>query len=127
MLAACDSGDGGACTLIGCGTDGLRIELVGEDGAAAPAGRYRVSAASAFAAKQCDFVLPSAGDDPECRTGASTVSWPGHAPETVTLFVTRDGSPAYTGEHTPTYSQTRPNGPGCDPVCRDGLITIVPE
>lgn len=123
-LSACDS-ETESCTLIGCAADGLVIELTSASGT--PAGSYRVTAAGTVGSmglKQCDFVLPSTGSDPDCRVGESGVSWPGFAPTELTVIVARDQAPAHSGEHTVTYEESRPNGPSCDPVCRVGRLVI---
>lgn len=124
LLPACDS-DTQSCTLIACAEEGLVIELTSASGT--PAGKYRITAAGTVGSmglKQCDFVLPSTGNDPECRVGERGVSWPGFAPTVLTVIVARDQAPAHSGEHTVTYSETRPNGPSCGPVCRAGRLVI---
>lgn len=124
VVGACDGGDGGrACTLIGCAADGVRIELEDASGGI-PAGVYRVTATSVEGTQQCDFTLPASGIQPTCRVGDAGVTWFGFAPTTVTIVVTRNQQPAHSDAHAVTYSETRPNGPGCDPVCHDGVLTI---
>lgn len=120
----CDS-DTSNCTLLGCAEDGLVIELTSPSGI--PAGSYRITAASTdgtIGLKQCDFVLPSNGTDPDCRVGESGVSWPDFEPTALTVILARNGEPAHSGEHTVTYTESRPNGPECGPVCRVGRLTI---
>ncbi len=126
LMPACDSA-GGSCTLIGCAEDGLVIELT--SGSGIPAGSYRITAgatAGSVGMKQCDFVLPSTGadPDPDCRVGESGVMWPGFAPTELTVIVARDGNPAHSDEHVVTYQESRPNGPDCGPVCRSGRLVI---
>ncbi len=36
----------------------------------------------------------------------------------------RDGLSSRTLTATPSYSESRPNGPSCAPVCRAGTVTL---
>jgi len=39
-------------------------------------------------------------------------------PAKVKLTITREDQPLHSGELTPAYVTSRPNGPGCEPECR---------
>lgn len=120
-----DGGDSHACTLIGCAFDGLRIELAGASGGAPPPGTYAVTATAVTGGtRQCDFSLPGSGGQPACRFFDAGIIWSGFAPTTVTIVIAKDGLPVHDDEYTVTYSTSRPNGEGCDPVCRQGVVTI---
>ncbi len=43
-------------------------------------------------------------------------------PGSVTLDLKRDGAPLLTRSYEPTYAETRPNGPQCEPVCRQARL-----
>ena len=125
-LAACDSSDESSCTLIGCASNGLVITLTDTSGGPAPSGHYRVTAVSTevVTPQQCDFDLPRTSAAPACLVGDASVSFDGYAPNTLTVLIAHDGAPAYSGEEHVTYTTSRPNGEGCDPVCKVGTLSL---
>lgn len=133
---------GRACTEIGC-MNGLRIELK-KAGAWAP-GAYTFAFTLDGAAVNCSGALPlkpcEAGPSLTCDVadrvaiGESGCALPadGHGfadvqvtgePKEVKLTISRDGQAVASAELRPTYTESRPNGPGCEPVCRNAAETI---
>lgn len=102
------------CTLIGC-ADGLAVDFTG----AQPAS-YTLEAR---AAGHEPVTVDCSGDQAafQCRPDGTFL--PDFTPEEVTLRITWDGGEV---ERTvrPVYTETRPNGPDCPPVCRHGEVTI---
>jgi hypothetical protein len=98
------------CTLIGCDS-GLVLRF-----ATPLAGSFHVEATSPDAGSRSYDCATSPG----CLDGAFIV---GYFPKTVTLTVTYQGRTATTTV-SPTYQESRPNGSGCDPLCRQGIVTL---
>ena len=99
------------CTLIGC-QSGLTVALTSQ-----PAVPYRVEA----------YTI---GDGPrfvrECPgTAACPIFFQDFTPGHVFLDVVV-GSATATHERNVTYTVSRPNGPGCDPECRQATVTVSP-
>ena len=135
-------GGGKMCTQIGC-VDGLRLTLE-KAGAWAP-GAYTFAFTLDGAAVTCSGSLPlkacDAGPSLTCdaegrvmigesgcalppdQHGWSDIQVSG-APKAVKLTISRDGQPLHAAELTPTYTESRPNGPDCGPVCRGAAATI---
>ncbi|MFO0609680.1 MAG: hypothetical protein U0324_41365 [Polyangiales bacterium] len=121
--AACSSEP---CTLVGC-ADALRVNF----GAAALAPPYSVTivADGEPLMFECGagggLLSPDPGGRAEC--GATGFSFP-RAPRNVMITVRAFGDgglgSARTLTATPSYSESRPNGPSCDPVCRAGAVTL---
>jgi hypothetical protein len=96
-----------ACTLIGC-EDGFTLEVLG--GVPAPA-TVRVS----WEGGELTF---------SCAPGAACQAFVGSAtPESITVQVTWDDG-GFTLSTTPAYSNVRPNGRGCPPVCRQARVEV---
>lgn len=99
-----------ACTEIGC-SDGLNVEL---SGALPPT-----------------FVVAVLGEDQvlgrvDCPSSAACgrhLFFEGVAAQRVRVVVTVAGR-SRSFERTPEWRSTRPNGPGCEPVCRQATITV---
>jgi hypothetical protein len=114
LVAACSSGTE-VCTLIGC-QGGLAVEFERP-----PAAPFRVE------------VSGGAGDPPAVVRCPSAAACPGPvffrdftAAEARVTVVTADG--AVTTAVRPTYAVTRPNGPRCEPECRNATVRVaVPE
>lgn len=124
------------CTQIGC-IDGLRLEI--EKAGAWQPGAYVFAFTVDGAAVRCSGSLPlkpcDAGPSLVCDVegrvqigesgcalaadaqGFSDVQIHG-SPAQVEVSLTRDGQELSRAALTPTYAESRPNGPGCEPVCR---------
>lgn len=102
------------CTLIGC-VDGLSVSFTG----AQPAS-YTLEAR---AAGHEPVIVDCSSDQAtfQCRPDGTFLA--DFTPEEVTLHITWDGGEV---ERTvrPVYTESRPNGPDCPPVCRSGQVTI---
>ncbi len=131
-----------ACTKMGClGLLDLRIES-----APGKRGRYVVEVEADGMRGSCTMTLPY----PKCGAPLSTCEGTlpvmaregdackvpaaeqtllpmilGVAPERVTVRVTLDGKKLGEQTATPVYESVRPNGPGCDPVCKKATVTVV--
>jgi hypothetical protein len=125
---ACD--EGVDCTLIGCGIDGLVIDLTGPDGDDLPDGAYVVSATDGAETLRCEFDVPAGQAEPTCYVAelqgfGGDVTFYGSAPATTTITVTRDGVTVGGADAVAVdYDVTYPNGPDCDPGCRSGLVVV---
>ena len=107
-LTGCEAESFRVCTLIGC-NDGLTVQVTN-----APAGPYRIEA-------YVSSGLPRYGQD--CPGGPCIVFFPDFTPADVFIQVI---TPPDTSTHhvQPMYTLTRPNGPGCDPECRQATVNI---
>jgi hypothetical protein len=97
------------CTLIGCG-DGLTVVL-----ANAPAGEFAVEVR----------VPGAAARRQECASAAacSTMRFDGVvAAEATVAIITPTGEVTRTVR--PEYVVSRPNGPDCEPTCRQARVTV---
>lgn len=47
-----------------------------------------------------------------------------NTPEKVALKIWRDKVMTYQRELLPTYKETRPNGPGCEPLCKQARVEV---
>jgi len=133
------------CTQIGC-FDGFSVELQSPSGY--KPGSYKVTVETDLGTSICEVSLPL----PSCETVASPrcspglpvllglsacalppeqhalgpIQLPGAQPTHVSLKVERDGQVIGSGEYTPVYRTLQPNGPRCEPVCRqaEGTLTL---
>lgn len=46
------------------------------------------------------------------------------SPEQVILVISRNGKAIAHGDWKPEYLASRPNGPGCDPICRQATVPL---
>jgi hypothetical protein len=135
-------GGGKVCTEIGC-IGGLRVELQPASGWAP--GSYTFTFALDGAPVTCTGALPlqacDAGPSLTCdvpgrvqigesgcalppeQHGFADIMVPG-SPAKLELTITRDGQQLYAGGITPTYVESQPNGPGCEPICRGATAQI---
>ncbi len=112
-LGACELLVPRACTLIGC-APGLTVTL-----SPVPSGAYSV-----------ELIVPgdvtprvlNCPDPSHCAAGVMVFN--NVSAETVTVVVS-SGANEFRRVVQPTYTTSRPNGPGCDPVCRQGAVTVV--
>ena len=120
---------GHACTLIGCATDGVIIDL-GRTDAMLP-GTYAITANDGIVDRICTVTMPGANlsgcnrafpDDGKLR-----VFYLDFAPALLNVTVTREDEPwASVSGARPIYTETRPNGPECPPVCRHAEVVVSP-
>lgn len=146
LLAACAANSPGAggkmCTQIGC-INGLRLILA----KVTPwtAGNYRFAFELDGAAVNCSGALPLPACDqgaalrcdvadrvmigesgcalPPEQHGFSDIQVMG-APTKVKLEIKREDESLYSGELSPTYVTSRPNGPDCEPECRGATAEV---
>jgi hypothetical protein len=99
------------CTLRGCGPS-LTVELT-----ATPASPFRIEA---LAVGSDDRRVFECLDVRNCVAGAWFQDF---TPEEVVIRVTTEAGSA---EHTvrPVYETHRPNGPRCEPVCRQATVRV---
>ncbi|TVQ87237.1 MAG: hypothetical protein EA397_18130 [Deltaproteobacteria bacterium] len=140
---ACSGLSGGqVCTQIGC-ESGLTVEIEGIE--SWPAGDYVVRASVDGESVQCEGSIPlnpcdqgytftcsdgvariseSGCDLPEREHGLSHVHFLADAAREVSLRIERDGE--LLGEQTfePSYETFQPNGPECEPTCRQAQHTL---
>jgi hypothetical protein len=135
--AACNVGSDGsddlgkACTAIGCGQNAMLVTLVSSSGIWAEGG-YRLSVTLDGQQQTCDFSVPAhlpsgigvtsldcGGSDFEAGLGEYGVSLQfSTKPKTLGLELARDGTVLLNDRREPTYEESRPNGPYCEPVCK---------
>jgi hypothetical protein len=114
--AACrallDSGDV-VCTRIGC-SSGLTIRF----DAVPPPGAYRVELLPA--GEGGPRYVVECPDASRCTGGAT---FPGFTGDYVVVRVTTARG-VLTREVRPTYTESRPNGPDCPPVCQQATVAV---
>lgn len=155
VVAACLPGcgnDGGvfggrACTTIGC-ADGFHVAL--SPTAGWPAGSYEVVIETEAGKTTCQGELPVTCDvagitcttvpdrgEKNPRVGVSGCALgpneQGYAdiqlpdgPASVRVHIAHEGKTLVEQSFSPEYQTSQPNGPGCEPVCRQasGSITV---
>ena len=133
---------GRVCTQIGC-IGGLHIDLAHE-GPWQP-GSYSfalvvdgapISCTGSLPLPACDAGPPLTCDVPgRVQIGASGCALPPDqhgfsdiriisGPARVELTIARDGETLHEGVLTPTYVESQPNGPGCEPICRGAAARV---
>jgi hypothetical protein len=120
--------------LIGC-ADSLEVKFTG---ATTKPGRYQVEVVADGVPTTCQMTLPqSCGAPPFCFGGSAMWRFvtagcaAGQGPQSIEGFtfytagpasldfiVRRDDVVVGGGSAQPVYKESRPNGPECDPVCR---------
>ena len=112
----------GSCTEIGC-LDNLTVRLTQISGTLAD-GTYSVAMRdnSNSAVETCDFTMADGqiSGDTTCPTwsdDAVSVSFSSVLPTTATLTVTRNANEVATQDITINYTESRPNGESCGPMC----------
>ena len=109
FAVSCSSYTGPTCTQRGCGPS-LVIDLV-----PAPTGSYRVEALVPGSDTRKVF---ECADAARCIPGAAFVEfWP---EEVVVRATTQAGASEQT--FRPSYQDFHPNGPRCEPACRQARI-----
>ena len=125
---------GRACTAIGC-QDGLLIRVLPAE--AWPHGQYRFDIEQDGGRVVCTGTLPL----PPCGVQAMVCDAPGPmivesgcalppavfrtTPAAVAIVVTHDGQPVGAGRWRPVYQTIQPNGPGCEPICKNAAVELV--
>jgi hypothetical protein len=100
------------CTDIGC-YSGLEIQVD-----PAPTTRFRVEAfAPGFSA-----VYTQECDNPASCT---RIFLPEFTPDLVNIRIIAGGDTTFIEAARPEYTESRPNGPKCPPLCRTGHVTVV--
>lgn len=131
-----------ACTTIGC-VDGLSLELAPPGGTWAP-GKYVFEVTTPAGTTRCEGALPlpacesgpalacsgppvSIGESgcalPKDQHGFSTLDLP-TGPAHVEVAITHEGKPLTRFVLDPTYRTVQPNGPTCEPTCRQANASI---
>ncbi|HET6845961.1 MAG TPA: hypothetical protein VFH29_03955 [Anaerolineales bacterium] len=129
ILTGCNLGqpppDSGMCTLIGCGAS-LEITLVGEH-IPTEFSMEIASPAETLVNIRCtngtsQFDPPEAARwSPSCPAGGVTLQ--DFTPEDLTVTVEwADGQ--VTQQFQPAYTESRPNGPACEPTCRAARLEL---
>lgn len=136
-----NGGSSRVCTEIGC-VDGLVISF-GRGVEWAP-GTYVFSIDADGVEQTCKGMLPlppcASGGALTCTGNVATIGESGCAlpasqhgfadiqlrsgPSKVTLRIERDGVVLADETLVPTYRTSQPNGPNCDPICRQASATI---
>jgi len=142
--AACNVGSDGSdnlgkvCTAIGCGKNGMFVTLVSSFGIWAE-GSYRLTVTLDRQQQTCDFSVPAelpsgvgvtsldcGGSDFEAGLGDYGVSLQfSTKPKTLGLELARDGTVLLSDSRKPTYEESRPNGPDCEPLCKWADFQII--
>lgn len=124
LLAGCGDGlFGGSCTAIGC-LDGLSLTLDHSAGTAPADGDYTLTATdtSNSDVKTCGVTI-AAGAVTSASGGclqlgvAGGVTFEGFVPKGVTLTLSDANGTIATETLAVTYTESRPNGPDCEPTC----------
>lgn len=125
FVACGDDGGGRFCTEIGC-TDGLTLRLLAPETGFAD-GSYVAAVTLGDDTSTCTWEVSGAVSG-ECETTVFTSTEIAltfmSTPAEVSLELTRDGSTVVTQALTPDYDTVQPNGPDCEPTCRQAVIPI---
>jgi len=136
------SSPGHACTDIGC-VDGLHVTLA-PSGGLWTKGHYTFEITTPLGTTTCEGALPlpacEAGralscSGPPVSIGESGCALPpdqhgfasidlASGPADVTIVIRKDGAELVRKSITPGYRVTSPNGPDCEPTCRQASDTL---
>lgn len=136
-LSSCETDEPGmACTLIGC-VGGFEVNL--QKGSAWAAGDYTFELDVDGVTNSCTVTLPFTGcdDAPKCAAElqglsiglsgcaldkaqhkVSALTFIDSFPKKVTVTVKHGVDEIGAASYTPTYTESRPNGPNCEPLCK---------
>ena len=116
-----------ACSLIGC-TDGFSANVGPGEIGSLPSGSHRLEVIVDSVILICAFQILLGTTAPTCSTGLNVLVAPaGQGVETITVAGTpgqvhawqyADDVPILDAAAAPSYQESRPNGPDCEPVCR---------
>lgn len=148
LLGACSKDQvttadpGKMCTQIGC-IGGLHIDLAAPGGWAPGSYTFAlvldgtpVTCTGGLPLPACDAGPALTCDVPDLvQIGASGCAMPPDqhgfsdihlisGPARVELTIARDGQTLHNSTLTPTYVESQPNGPGCEPICRGASARI---
>ncbi len=132
VVPACAQNPPRACTEIGCGAS---VHINVQKASGWQPGAYTVTTTVDGTAHTCTVNFPLSCDAPSsCASDVVLVSQNGCAlpaaeqslggidltvpASSVSIEISHDGTPLGSGKFSPTYEELRPNGAGCDPVCR---------
>jgi hypothetical protein len=117
-LFACNSNNtstGQSCTLIGC-SSGLNLNLTGK-----VPNTFELELIPSIGEKRL-VQCPAGGSGTICL-GEKAILIQNFTPEEVAITVSYDGKKV-TQNFVPSYSDSRPNGPNCEPACKQAQLTI---
>lgn len=140
---ACDLGH--SCTEIGCAS-GVSVTLAQGSGAWSE-GEYALEVMLDDEKAPCAFAVPGdvpapgSSTDLDCGTGimAQLVSRSSAAndfevqldaystPKTLTVELSHDGAEILSTSPPLHYTESQPNGPDCEPVCRNAQVELTVE
>lgn len=143
LLAAPPAGAEQACTEIGC-LDGLTLDVASDH--RWPAGKYSfnfrldgraVNCTGALPLKPCGepgivcdgpgvMITESGCALPAAAHGFGPVMLPG-GPQKLQVAVSHNGRLLTEKSLTPQYRESRPNGPQCEPLCRQASAALFAE
>lgn len=129
-----------ACENHGC----LNALLVDFGGAELPSGAYVLNIVGEGRTARCEVSIPMSWrvDEPDpkpCQGDLSALLAPiwkngetvgiesvtiAAAPESLRLSLTSADRAVATLATSPAYQKTQPNGPGCEPTCRVGTVSV---
>ena len=113
LLLGVACSDTGPCTLVGC-TDGIFVQFSG-------------SVPEAFTVEITGPGLEPVTFDVDCAEGrcpeGPMVRVRGITPSEITVIASWEGQ-SVTETFRPRYNAYQPNGPGCDPICLQGSVTM---
>jgi len=115
------------CTTRGC-YDGFSATVGPGEIGSLPIGTHRLEVIADGVSLTCTFQIPSGTAATTCSTGLSVLFAPaGQGVETITVAGTPgqvhawqyvDDAAILDAAAAPSYEESRPNGPECEPVCR---------
>ena len=111
-LAGCEAITGGGCTLIGC-INGLGVKL--DD---PPAGAFRIEVRSPGGGAATYSVNCASA----VQCGGGRAYFADYMPPQVEITVVSDAG-SVKRQVEPRYVESRPNGDGCGPVCRQATVS----
>ncbi len=133
LTASCGGVVEGACTLIGC-TDGWTLRLQAAE--SLQPGVYGLTTTVDGVDTLCSWEVRLACDgggacivDGDCANAVYTPSEVAvsfeNSPDSVDVALTRGGLRVVNETVVPPYKTVRPNGPDCEPECRQAVVAVV--
>jgi hypothetical protein len=125
------------CTELGCAST---FSVAFQRAGGWPAGSYRVTVVADGETFACTATMPlQCNAPPACPSSAGIIIGlsgcaldpsqqsitgveflQGKAPQSVTVSVHQDDVLLGEGTYTPSYTESQPNGPDCEPTCKSG-------
>lgn len=126
------------CTLIGC-EDTFTASVASATGSL-PNGMHRIEVIADAATLSCAFQIPlertAEGGEvlPTCSSGLGVLIAPASSPVAETIHLTGTPRQVHAWQYVddvaildaaaaPSYQDERPNGPECEPVCRQASVS----